>query len=194
MLVSLWLAITVSFDYYIFSRSWAPTVRNSTREDFVIHGLWPNWNNGSWPSYCDTTTLNQTAIRSLQPDMITHWTDTTTFSKTNVAFWNHEWTKHGTCSDHTQLQYFAAALWVGMRSDPNLALQNSNITPSTTLTYPKTLLEQTFSASLYCEPPDTLAELRVEVSRDFAHSQMVSTPSTCTDMIYLRPLEDITIS
>ena len=194
MLFSLLLAITAPFDYYMFARSWAPTVPNASREAFVIHGLWPNWDNGSWPSYCDNTTLNQTAIRSLQPDMITHWTDTTTFSKANVAFWNHEWTKHGTCSGHTQLQYFAVALWVGMRIDPNLALQNANLAPSATQAYPKTLLETILQASLYCDPPDTLAELRIEVSRDFAHSQMVSTPSTCTDMIYLRPLEVSRIS
>ena len=52
------------FDFYLFTLSWSPqfcaTTRRETAEcqvhggNFVVHGLWPEFKNGSWPADCSS--------------------------------------------------------------------------------------------------------------------------------------------
>jgi ribonuclease T2 len=83
------------FDLYLFTLSWSPQFCATTRRDeaeckvnggnFVVHGLWPEFKNGSWPSNCSTEPgpANPGSEADIMPDP---WL---------VA---HEWQKHGTCS------------------------------------------------------------------------------------------------
>src|SRR5690242_3686329 len=51
-----------AFDYYVLSLSWSPEYcHNKVNNEqcsgqrhfgFVVHGLWPQYRNGSWPEYC----------------------------------------------------------------------------------------------------------------------------------------------
>jgi len=34
-----------------------PPTKGNTASDFIIHGLWPQFNNGTWPAFCDQTNL-----------------------------------------------------------------------------------------------------------------------------------------
>lgn len=99
-----------TFDYYVMSLSWSPehcAARSSGRDalqcgtprhyGFVLHGLWPQYENG-YPESCSThTTLSSAVVESMldvmpSPELV-----------------RHEWAKHGTCSGQTPDAYFAAA-------------------------------------------------------------------------------------
>src|SRR5277367_2803559 len=92
------------FDLYLFTLSWSPQFCANTRRDeaeckvnggnFVVHGLWPEFKNGSWPSKCSNEPgpANPGSEADIMPDP---WL---------VA---HEWQKHGTCSGLGVDGYFA---------------------------------------------------------------------------------------
>ena len=101
-------AISGDFDYYVLSLSWAPTFcegpehRHARECDparntgFVIHGLWPQRENGPSPEYCghaqqlDGPVINDAL--ELMPD---------------AGLVRHEWRAHGTCSGLSPMEYFA---------------------------------------------------------------------------------------
>jgi ribonuclease T2 len=88
-----------SLEVFNGDRAFLTTTVGAREPLFVIHGLWPNWSNGSWPQYCiKNDPLNLTEISSIIPELLTYWPGFTPSSKNStIAFWNHEWTKHGSC-------------------------------------------------------------------------------------------------
>lgn len=65
------------FDYLLFAVRWP--LSDCTEEECVpnvpnrwlVHGLWPNFANGSWPQFCcPGTPFNMRAIESLQPRLL----------------------------------------------------------------------------------------------------------------------------
>jgi len=112
------------FDFYVFSRVWDPI-----RERVIIHGLWPTWRNGSWPENCANSSQpwNATLVDDIIPELTDRWSDD---GKIDPHWWEHEWTKHGTCAVGSplisnQLQYFATSLWLDMWLGANGKLNNS---------------------------------------------------------------------
>ena len=98
------------FDYFVLALSWSPTYCASDagqsdnaqcspgrRFAFVVHGLWPQHQNG-WPEYCDTqeSWVEQDNIDAMMPVMP---------SKKLII---HEWKKHGSCVGVSQSDYFRA--------------------------------------------------------------------------------------
>jgi ribonuclease T2 len=91
-----------NFDFYLFTLSWSPQFCASHRGNpeckepgigFIVHGLWPEWNNGAWPQNCsqqpgptDSASIRDVMQASLIP---------------------HEWSKHGTCSGLSADDYFS---------------------------------------------------------------------------------------
>lgn len=99
------------FDYYVLSLSWSPTWcalegdrRNSPQcegdNDFgwVLHGLWPQYENG-WPSYCRTDARNPTRAETA---------DMADIMGSSGSAW-HQWNKHGRCSGLSSDDYYALA-------------------------------------------------------------------------------------
>jgi ribonuclease T2 len=98
------------FDYYLFTLSWAPEFcatnpagRNSAECDpnkhigLVVHGLWPQFENGSWPENCvSTSPVASDTVDHMMPVMPSR------------SLIQHEWSKHGTCSGLSTRDYFAA--------------------------------------------------------------------------------------
>jgi len=97
-----------NFDYYLLALSWAPEFcsthgdRPSSSEcdaerhyGFVVHGLWPQNDDGSYPQYCAPTrpvaqdTLQR--LLAIMPDR---------------GLIQHEWAEHGTCSGLDVQTYF----------------------------------------------------------------------------------------
>ncbi|KAI8105806.1 hypothetical protein M9434_000386 [Picochlorum sp. BPE23] len=124
------------FDFFLFVRQFGPSYceyrSNSCSVDpfnqFTIHGLWPNYYNG-WPQYCDSS--DRFSTRNLESDtlkqMDCEWISLT---GSDEGFWNHEWSKHGTCSLSvlpTQEDYFAKALELNSQYDLNVALEENGI-------------------------------------------------------------------
>lgn len=99
---------STSFDYYLLSLSWAPNYCASHPTDssseckagnhtaFVLHGLWPSSNNDPMQP------LSCAPARPVASDIVQHMLEY--FPGKGLI--QHEWAKHGTCSDLSSAQYF----------------------------------------------------------------------------------------
>ncbi|MBP2300185.1 ribonuclease T2 family protein [Azospirillum picis] len=97
-----------AFDYYVLSLSWTPTycARDRSGPDpdqcgekkygFVVHGLWPQYTDGSYPATCSRD-------RNVPKAAV----DQTMAVMPSVGLMMHEWRKHGTCSGLDAGDYFA---------------------------------------------------------------------------------------
>lgn len=120
------------FDYFALALQWPGTICASTRhccaingccrseplQTFTIHGLWPDYDDGTWPACCRHTSFDMDKILPLKPTLEKYWpslycsSSSTCFSGKG-PFWAHEWEKHGTCSSPVvkdELEYFTTAL------------------------------------------------------------------------------------
>lgn len=78
------------------------TIVTGPSNSWTIHGLWPDNCDGTYDQDCDSsraytnlTELIQTyGNQSLLDFMNTYWLSD---SESAEAFWEHEWSKHGTC-------------------------------------------------------------------------------------------------
>lgn len=98
-----------SFDYYLLNLSWAPEFcathsasRASSECDpsrhygFIVHGLWPQSNSGSYPQDCETASpVSQQIVAHILPIMPAR------------GLIQHEWATHGTCTGLSPQDYFA---------------------------------------------------------------------------------------
>jgi len=76
---------------------------------FTIHGLWPQYSTGGYPASCTTEPFDPAVIDVVGYDrMITYWpnVEVAEGDPDYDQFWEHEWTKHGTCSGLSQEAYF----------------------------------------------------------------------------------------
>lgn len=84
---------------------------NQNELNFTIHGLWPEFNNGSYPQYCNNThkhSFNVSKLNPIRKELDTWWIS---YLGPNVKFWEHEYQKHETCFPNiTELPYFTDAL------------------------------------------------------------------------------------
>ena len=96
------------FDYFVLSLSWSPTycATPEARDErqqcapgkrfaFVVHGLWPQYNEG-WPQDCPT---DEDWVSQQQIDQML---DIMPSKKLII----HEWKKHGSCSGLSMADYF----------------------------------------------------------------------------------------
>lgn len=89
------------YDFYLLNLSWSPefcfTHRDSpecaARPGFVVHGLWPQNNDGTYPEHCPSRPgpTNDSVTAGLMPT-------------TSLA--QHEWQTHGTCTPYDADAYF----------------------------------------------------------------------------------------
>jgi ribonuclease T2 len=100
------------FDYYVMSLSWTPTwcrltgdARRSPQCEsgrgygFTLHGLWPQYAQGGYPSYCSTSARNPS--RTMTDNMAD-------IMGTSGLAW-YQWKKHGRCSGLNAMEYYALA-------------------------------------------------------------------------------------
>lgn len=88
------------FNYYVFALECKDYICN---DEWDIHGLWPEYTPTTWPQFCQPSRygeFNATLLNEQFPDMCVHWPE---------SQWQHEWMKHGTCTDLTMLGYFQKA-------------------------------------------------------------------------------------
>jgi ribonuclease T2 len=99
-----------TFDFYLLNLSWAPEFcathtsgRSSSECDpsrhygFIVHGLWPENNDGSYPQACaPAQPVAQAIVQQMLPLM------------PDRGLIQHEWAAHGTCSGLGSVDYFAA--------------------------------------------------------------------------------------
>ncbi|XP_027347581.1 ribonuclease 1-like [Abrus precatorius] len=148
------ICISQDFDFFFFVQQWPGSFCDTKKgccfplagkpaSNFSIHGLWPNFNNGSFPFDCDIAQnpFNQSKIEDLIPRVQTSWpslscagskkTDDNSTISDNTRFWKHEWDKHGTCSESIldQHAYFEASLNLKDRINLLQILHDNGIKP-----------------------------------------------------------------
>jgi len=62
-------------------------------DDWSIHGLWLDYSNGSYPSFCSTMEFGNLS-KGLENEMEKKWYSC---EGGDSSFWNHELQKHGSC-------------------------------------------------------------------------------------------------
>lgn len=129
------------FDFFYFVQQWPASYCDTRRsccypttgkpdEDFSIHGLWPNYENGKWPQNCDMeSSLDESEFSDLISTMEKNWPSLACPSSDGLKFWSHEWLKHGTCSALNQHAYFQTALDFKTKSNLLQNLNNAGIKP-----------------------------------------------------------------
>ncbi|ESW29611.1 hypothetical protein PHAVU_002G084600 [Phaseolus vulgaris] len=132
------------FDFFYFVQQWPGSFCDTEKSccyptsgkpnaDFGIHGLWPNSNDGSFPSNCDPNNpFNPSQISDLTSSLESNWPTLACPSGDGMTFWSHEWTKHGTCSESVlkQHDYFEAALSLRQKANLLQALTTAGIQPN----------------------------------------------------------------
>jgi ribonuclease T2 len=107
ILILLLLAVATPvkpYDYYAFA------VQNWCNNDYDIHGLWPQYNNGTYPAFCNDAKYQEVA-GTLFDNMTVYWnSECNDDTLDNQNFWAHEWSKHGTCTNLNETTYFNKAL------------------------------------------------------------------------------------
>ncbi len=92
------------FDYYVLALSWSPSFCATNHDPgqcgigrrlgFVLHGLWPQYENG-YPENCGGAQLSHQSLQRYAP----------LFPSPKLV--GHEWRRHGTCSGLDPDSYFA---------------------------------------------------------------------------------------
>jgi ribonuclease T2 len=113
-----------NFDYYLLNISWSPEYCHSHPSDiqcarhstFVLHGLWPQNTNGSYPQNCSSAPgpSDPSKYSDIYPD---------------PGLLQHEWKTHGTCSGLSPDAFFTTArqAFQSVTVPPTLASLNHQI-------------------------------------------------------------------
>ncbi|KAJ9086289.1 hypothetical protein DSO57_1005566 [Entomophthora muscae] len=136
---------TPSIGRIVLAQQWIERLGPS--DAFTLHGLWPNYCNGTYPpsTGCDSGRVYDNIYQLVQsdyelfPQMQKFWPS---YKNDFGNFWTHEWTKHGTClstadprciSEFTPgkdaLAYFRMGLKTREKFDLYKALKYQGIVP-----------------------------------------------------------------
>ncbi|KAI8013653.1 Ribonuclease 2 [Camellia lanceoleosa] len=208
------------FDYFALALQWPGTVcQRSTSHccssnaccrgsnapiEFTIHGLWPDYNDGTWPSCCTRSNFDIKEISTLLSALETYWPSlscslASTCHGGKGLFWAHEWEKHGTCSFpviRDEYDYFLTTLNVYFKYNVTKVLNEAGYIPSNSEKYPLggiiTAIQNAFHATplLVCSN-GAVEELRLCFYKDFKPrdcvigSDMLSSKSSCPKYVSL---------
>jgi len=159
------------YDYYVMALSWSPTFCQTRADEdeqcgrkgfgFILHGLWPQYENGGGPELCTTED---------EPDRKTV-ANTLAFMPSRRLI-EHEWQTHGSCSGLDPTAYFAQAdrAFASVQVPPQLKAPRQS--PSLSADE----LERAFIAAnpgmndsmlgIVCREGSQLSEVRVCLDRD----------------------------
>ncbi|KAF2001069.1 ribonuclease T2 [Amniculicola lignicola CBS 123094] len=133
-------------------------------DSWTLHGLWPDRCDGTYEANCDhsraykniTAILESFGKTELLGYMQTYWKD---YQGDDETFWQHEWSKHGTCistlepscyTEHKATEevadYFQKAVDLFKTLPSYEWLATANILPSTTTTYTFSALQSALQA------------------------------------------------
>ncbi|NP_001266087.1 ribonuclease 1-like [Cicer arietinum] len=129
------------FDFFYFVQQWPGSYCDSKKAccypttgkpdaDFGIHGLWPNYKDGTYPSNCDPSKpFDESQISGLTSSLQKNWPTLACPSGDGITFWTHEWEKHGTCSESVlnQHDYFETTLNLKQKANLLKALTSAGI-------------------------------------------------------------------
>lgn len=154
-------AIAVAYDYNLFVVQWKPSqcVRKTSHcaqgflsNDFSIHGLWPEYFNGSWPQDCylnhdwpeDDIRREFRLTDELEVKLNENWSS---YKPDSRGFWKHEWDKHGTCYEPNKgsVEFFDLVLKQYDLYDVKKVLADAGIVPTNGKGYDKVDIQNAFT-------------------------------------------------
>jgi ribonuclease T2 len=174
-----------TFDYYLLTLSWAPefcasnpSARTSDECNpnkhmgLVVHGLWPQYDNGQWPQDCASTPpVSSATVNHMMPIM------------PGSSLIQHEWAKHGTCSGLSMDQYFTAI----EKFYNGLKVPDDFKSPSSSATTGPSDIEQKFATAnqapaeafrVSC-PQNAFSAVEICLTKDFQYLACPSTVREC---------------
>jgi len=165
-----------SFDYLLLVQQW-PAAQQSASwpagaiiDDFTLHGLWPSRIGStvnSYPCECTKEAFDESKVSASLSEMKQRWPS---YTGENDQFWDHEWSKHGTCCDDTtglssQATFFSSTLALRDKVGILKALAAASITPGKSYSYAS--MAAAVKASLGvnplmgCKTGNTLSEMGI---------------------------------
>jgi ribonuclease T2 len=174
-----------TFDYYLLTLSWAPefcasnpSARTSDECNpnkhmgLVVHGLWPQYNNGQWPQDCASTPpVSSATVNHMMPIM------------PGSSLIQHEWAKHGTCSGLSVDQYFAAIekLYNGLNVPDDFKRPSGSATtrPSDIEQKFATANQAPMEAFRVACPQNAFSAVEICLTKDFQYMACPSTVKEC---------------
>lgn len=190
------------FDYFVLALEWPGTVCKNTKHccatnacchgissslHFTIHGLWPDYNDGSWPQCCSGPSFDENKIVSLLGELERDWPSLSCNSPTNChgkrgSFWEHEWEKHGTCAYpviRDEYSYFSTTLQLYSKYNILDILSAAGYSPDNGEEYPTHDLVAAISKAVGATPllvcsQGEVMELRICFYKDFKPRDCVS--------------------
>ncbi|XP_073138819.1 extracellular ribonuclease LE-like [Henckelia pumila] len=137
------LSLGQDFDFFYFVLQWPGSYCDTKQSccypttgkpeaDFIIRGLWPNYNDGTYLTNCDPNEpFDQSKISDLISKMQQNWPSLAYPCGNGTELWAYEWEKHGTCSESVldQHDYFKSALELKSKLDLLQILQSEGINP-----------------------------------------------------------------
>ncbi|TMW61527.1 hypothetical protein Poli38472_012718 [Pythium oligandrum] len=141
-----------TFDFYLLAQSWQPQFCHGKESQypgcknpeewmkthFTLHGLWPEYKSGSYPQNCKSTTFDAKTVENAvgMGNLTKYWPEVEydVSSSQYPTFWEHEWSRHGSCTGLDQRTYFAVAVSMlrdGLASTPDFIQKNVGKTVST---------------------------------------------------------------
>ncbi|CAG9327639.1 unnamed protein product [Blepharisma stoltei] len=141
------------YDYYLFVVEWKPSQCYSRKcpvdylnSNFNIHGLWPERWSGTYPESCGSDYSFEISEETSE-SLMSYWLS---YNGDQKVFWEHEWTKHGTCVTPaiTCNTYFE--LGVQMYEDLKIleTLQSKGVIPSNAVEVNRTAVQTAFSNTI----------------------------------------------
>ncbi|KAI7738455.1 hypothetical protein M8C21_031584 [Ambrosia artemisiifolia] len=208
------LTKTSQFDFYTLALQW-PATFCSTHENkccpengccagensspppgFTIHGLWPDYNDGTWPSCCEGPAFDEAELNPMINAMHTYWpilscNDVSSCNNEIKSFWADQWEQHGTCAGFSfQYLYFATALKLYFNYNVTEVLLQANVKPSNSKTYSSasiiSAIENAFHAKpqLVCKNDNVIKEVRLCFTKELEIRECVE-PSWCPEYVRL---------
>ncbi|KAL4377172.1 hypothetical protein GQ457_02G004920 [Hibiscus cannabinus] len=203
------------FDYFALSLQWPGTICRHTRHccssnaccrgsnsptEFTIHGLWPDYNDGTWPACCARTQFDVKEISTLLDALEKYWPSlycgksSTCFSGKGL-FWAHEVAieKHGTCSSpviRDEYSYFITTLNVYFKYNVTKILNEAGYVPSNSERYPLggivSAIENSFRATpeVVCSK-EAVEEIRLCFYKDFKPRNCLASKTSCPKYVSL---------
>ncbi|KAI9669519.1 MAG: ribonuclease T2-like [Trizodia sp. TS-e1964] len=131
---------------------WDTNPPTGPSNSWTIHGLWPDNCDGTYEANCDSSRVYtgiDSTIGSANPALLdymnTYWKD---YKGDDETFWEHEWSKHGTCISTLEprcyiryspreelIDYFQKTVDLFKGLDTYKTLAAAGITPSSSQTY-----------------------------------------------------------
>lgn len=166
-----------AWDYTLFVQVWPPSwienQINFTNDYFTIHGLWPQYWNGSWPEFCNKSEhFNSSKVQPIYNNLTEYWTN----FKDPRQFWEHEFTRHLKCYEDIYSDPYNL-FWYGLYNRTNLNIYNSllknDIIPSNNVNYSTNLINNVINKNfntkviVTCTSKNILEEIRFCMTKYF---------------------------